>query len=114
MTKNWKYIFLMVSFFSVSSAYAQKGTPGHRAAELERYTEAKRAYKNQIKSNPTEEAYIGLGDVYLKTENPDSAAYFYNQAAARNAKSAIGMVGAGKAFLAKGNEGAAKERFDAA
>ncbi|MEJ8803585.1 tetratricopeptide repeat protein [Pontibacter sp. H249] len=111
MTKNWKYIALMATAFPATAAFAQSGDAGQKAVDLERYEEAKNYYKSQFGSKDADKAYFAIGDIYLKTEKPDSAAYFFNQALTNNKKSSIAHVGLGKLELQKGNEAAAENHF---
>ncbi|MCC9168661.1 tetratricopeptide repeat protein [Pontibacter harenae] len=114
MANNWKYILLMAAAFPAASAFAQSGDAGRRAVELERYQQAKGIYKSQLNSKNADNAYFGLGDVYLRTDKPDSAAYFFNQGIAKNNKSAINYVGLGKLALEQGNKAKAQENFSQA
>lgn len=114
MTNNWKYILLFAAGFPTAAAFAQSGDAGRRAIELENYQEAKSIYKSQLNDRKADNAYFALGDIYLKTENPDSAAYYFNQGIAKNKKSAINYVGLGKLELEKGNKAQAEKNFDQA
>ncbi|MBC5994760.1 tetratricopeptide repeat protein [Pontibacter cellulosilyticus] len=112
MTKNWKYIALMAAAFPATAAFAQSGSAGQRAVDLERYEEAKSFYKSQLGSKDADKAYFAMGDIYLKTEKPDSAAYYFNQALAQNKKSSLAHVGLGKIEIQKGNMSAAENHFE--
>ncbi|WP_114782223.1 tetratricopeptide repeat protein [Botryobacter ruber] len=114
MTKNWKYILLMAIAFPSAAAVAQNADAGRTAVELERYQEAKSIYKSRLNDKNAEDAYFALGDIYLRTGKTDSAAYYFNQALAKDSKSAINMVGLGKLELAKGNKAAAEKHFEQA
>lgn len=111
MTKNWKYVVLMAAAFPVSAAFAQSGGAGQRAVDLERYEEAKSIYKSQLGGKDADNAYFAMGDIYLKTEKLDSAAYYFNQGIAKNKKSYINFVGLGKVEMEKGNKAKAEEYF---
>ncbi|WP_299825753.1 tetratricopeptide repeat protein [uncultured Pontibacter sp.] len=111
MTKNWKYIALMAAAFPATAAFAQSGDAGQKAVDLERYEEAKAFYKSQLGSKNADKAYFAMGDIYLKTEKADSAAYYFNQALAKNSKSSIAHVGLGKLALEQGNKAGAEEHF---
>lgn len=111
MTNNWKYALLIAAMFPTAAAFAQSGNQGRRAVDLERYQEAKSVYKSQLNSKDADNAYFALGDVYLRSENVDSAAYYFNQGLAKNSKSSINMVGLGKVELAKGNKAGAEKHF---
>jgi tetratricopeptide (TPR) repeat protein len=112
MTNNWKYALLVAAMFPTAAAFAQSGNQGRRAVDLEHYQEAKSIYKSQLNSKEADNAYFALGDVYLRSENVDSAAYYFNQGLAKNSKSAINMVGLGKVELEKGNRPAAEKHFE--
>ena len=111
MTNNWKYILLMAAAFPTAAAVAQTGDAGKRAVELERYEEAKSIYKKQLNNKNADNAYYTLGDIYLKTDKPDSAAVYFNQGIAKNAKSAINHAGLGKLEMEKGNRAGAEKHF---
>ncbi|EJF10060.1 MULTISPECIES: tetratricopeptide repeat protein [Pontibacter] len=111
MTNNWKYALLVAAMFPTAAAFAQSGDQGRKAVDLGRYQEAKSIYKSQLNNKNADNAYFGLGDVYLRSENVDSAAYYFNQGLAKNSKSAINMVGLGKVEMAKGNRAGAEKHF---
>ncbi|RDV14118.1 tetratricopeptide repeat protein [Pontibacter diazotrophicus] len=112
MTRNWKYIALMAAAFPATAAVAQTGDAGRRAVDLERYEEAKSIYKGQLgNKNSADNAYFALGDIYLKTDNTDSAAYYFNQGIANNKRSYINHVGLGKLALEQGNRAKAEQAF---
>jgi tetratricopeptide (TPR) repeat protein len=115
MTKNWKYIALMAAAFPTTAALAQSGDAGRTAVQQERYEEAKSIYKRQLGDRKKgDEAYFALGDIYLRTDNPDSAAYYFNQGIAKNRKSAINHVGLGMLEMDKGNPAGAEQHFNQA
>lgn len=114
MINNWKYILAISASFTVSAGFAQTVQDVQRAIDLERYNEAKANLRRLNTSNPSEEVSFHLGDIYLKTGKPDSAMVYFNQGLAKDAKSAISMVGLGKAALMKGNTAEAERQFDAA
>ncbi|MBB6612926.1 tetratricopeptide repeat protein [Pontibacter sp. Tf4] len=114
MTNNWKYILLMATAFPTAAAFAQTGDAGKRALDLERYDEAKSIYKKQLNDKNADKAYYTLGDIYLKTEKLDSAAYYFNQGIAKNKKSAINYAGLGKLAMEQGNKAEAEKNFDQA
>lgn len=114
MTKNWKYALLITGIFSFSSAIGQTLQDGRRALEKDQYQDAKKILLKVVKANNNEINNITLGDAYLKAGQADSAIYYYNQAAAKDKKSALGMAAAGKAALVKNNLAEAETQFAAA
>lgn len=115
MTNYWKYIVLMGVAMPTTAALAQSGDAGRRAVDLERYQEAKAIYKSQLNDKKqADNAYFALGDIYLRTDKPDSAAYYFNQGISNDSKSYINHVGLGKLALAQGNQAKAEGEFDQA
>ncbi|WP_161890110.1 tetratricopeptide repeat protein [Pontibacter russatus] len=115
MTNKWKYIALMAAAFPATAAFAQTGgDAGRRAVDLERYEEAKSIYKGQLGSKDADNAYFALGDIYLRTDKPDSAAYYFNQGIAQNKRSYINYVGLGKLALMQGDNAKAEQNFSEA
>ncbi|MCX2741351.1 tetratricopeptide repeat protein [Pontibacter anaerobius] len=113
MTNNWKYIALMAAAFPATAAFAQTGDAGRKAVDLERYEEAKSIYKSQLgNKNAADNAYFALGDIYLRTEKLDSAAYYFNQGIANNKKSYINHVGLGKIAMQQGDQAKAEQHFN--
>ncbi|MBC5775944.1 tetratricopeptide repeat protein [Pontibacter sp. KCTC 32443] len=114
MTNNWKYILLMATAFPTAAAFAQTGDAGKQAVEQERYEDAKSIYKKQLNQKKADNAYYALGDIYLKTDKPDSAAYYFKQGISKNDKSAINHAGLGKVEMSKGNKAEAEKHFSQA
>jgi len=115
MTNNWKYIVLMGLAMPTTAALAQSGDAGRRAVDLERYQQAKSIYKSQLNDKKlADNAYFALGDIYLRTDKPDSAAYYFNKGISNDSKSYINQVGLGKIELQKGNQAGAEQHFDQA
>lgn len=110
--KNWKFALLITGFFSVTTAFGQSLETGKKALEMEQYQVAKKTLSKVVQANNNEINNITLGDAYLLSGKPDSAVIYYNQAAAKDAKSALGMAAAGKAALVKGNTGEAEAKFN--
>lgn len=110
-TKNWKFALLATGFFSVNAAFGQSFDAGKKALEMEQYQTAKKTLTKVVQANNNEINNITLGDAYLLSGKPDSAAIYYNAAASKDAKSALGMAAAGKAALAKGNTSDAEAKF---
>jgi len=115
MTNNWKYIVLMGIAMPTTAALAQSGDAGRRAVDLERYQQAKSIYKSQLSDKKqADNAYFALGDIYLRTDKPDSAAYYFNKGISNDSKSYINQVGLGKIEMEKGNQAAAEQHFNQA
>ena len=115
MIKNWKYILAISASFTFSTAaFAQTVQTAQRATDLERYSDATKTLRALSKGGGSDEAAFYLGDAYLKAGKTDSAAIAYNQGFAANPKSALSMVGAGKAALINGNTAEAEKQFEAA
>ncbi|WP_242923736.1 tetratricopeptide repeat protein [Pontibacter liquoris] len=115
MTNNWKYIVLMGVALPTTAALAQSGDAGRKAVDLERYQQAKSIYKAQLNNKKqADNAYFALGDIYLRTDKPDSAAYYFNQGISNDSKSYINYVGLGKLALQSGDEAKAQGYFDQA
>jgi len=115
MIKNWKYILAISASFTFSTAaLAQTVQTAQRATDLERYSDATKALRALSRAGGSDEAAFYLGDAYLKAGKTDSAAIAYTQGFTANPKSALSMVGAGKAALIKGNTAEAETQFEAA
>jgi len=115
MIKNWKYILAFSASLTFSTAaFSQSVQDAQRATDLERYGEATKNLRALTKSGGSDEAAFYLGDAYLKAGKVDSAATIYNQGLTANPKSALSMVGAGKAALINGNTAEAERQFEAA
>ncbi len=105
----------MAAAFPATAAFAQSGNAGRKAVDLERYEEAKSIYKSQLNNkNEADNAYFALGDIYLRTDKPDSAAYYFNQGISANKKSYINHVGLGKVALHQGDQAKAEQQFEEA
>jgi tetratricopeptide (TPR) repeat protein len=112
--KNWKYALLIPGMFAFSTVFGQSFETGKKAIEMEQYQVAKKTLSKVVQANNNELNNIVLGDAYLLSGKPDSAVIYYNAAASKDAKSALGMAAAGKAALAKGNTGEAESKFNEA
>jgi tetratricopeptide (TPR) repeat protein len=112
MTKNWKLtLVLIASSFFYSTASAQSLNDAQKAEEQENYEDAIRAYRKVLTSNTDDNIFFSLGNAYLQNEQVDSANYYFNQGLAKNKKSAINMVGLGKAKLVQKNTAEAEQHF---
>ncbi len=106
---------MMAAAFPATGAFAQTGNAGRQAVDLERYEEAKSIYKSQLgNKNAADNAYFALGDIYLRTEKLDSAAYYFNQGISNNKRSYINHVGLGKIALIQGDQAKAEQQFNEA
>ncbi len=114
MTNNWKYILLMATAFPTAAAFAQSQDAGKKAMDMERYEEAKSIYKKQLNNKKADNAYYTLGEIYLRTDKADSAAYYFQQGIAKNKKSAINYAGLGKLAMQNGNRAEAEKNFEQA
>ena len=113
MTKNWKLsLVLIASSFCFSTAYSQSLSDAKKAEEQENYDQAIRTYRKLLATNADENTYFALGNAYLKNEKVDSANYYFNQGLAQNRKSAINMVGLGKAKLMQKDMAGAEQHFN--
>lgn len=114
MIKNWMYFLALAASFTFSAAFSQTVKDARRSADLEKDNEAMKTLRRLNKAGANEETAFYLGDAYLRAGKPDSAAIFYNQAAAFDpkGKSPLGLVAAGKAALVQGNMAAAEEKFE--
>jgi tetratricopeptide (TPR) repeat protein len=113
-TKNWKFALLLTGFFSVNAAFGQSLETGKKALEMEQYQVAKKTLSKVVQANNNEINNITLGDAYLLSGKPDSAVIYYNQAASKDVKSALGMAAAGKAALVRNNTSEAEAKFSEA
>jgi tetratricopeptide (TPR) repeat protein len=113
MIKNWKLtLVLIASSFCFSTAYSQSLGDAKKAEEQENYDEAIRTYRKLLAGNTDDNIYFSLGNAYLQNEKVDSANYYFNQGLARNKKSAINMVGLGKAKLMQKDLAGAEQHFN--
>ncbi|WP_026461822.1 tetratricopeptide repeat protein [Adhaeribacter aquaticus] len=110
MIKNWKYILVLGASLSFTTAFGQSVKDAQRSIDLERYNEATKT----LSGINSDEASLYLGDAYLRTGKLNEATAAYAKGYAANPKSALAMVGAGKAALLKGNTAEAEGLFEAA
>jgi len=98
-----------------SAVFAQSLADAKKATDAEQYQKAKNILKNLIKSKPADaENYFYLGNVYLKTDNVDSAKLVFNQGVAADKEYALNYVGLGSIDLAHNDKVAAKANFEKA
>lgn len=103
-------LFLMAGF-----AYSQSINDARKAIEIEQYEKAK-AILSMLAQNPATaaESHYYMGDVYLKTVEPDSAKVFFDKGVAANPQFALNYVGQGKLDILNKNFDSAKPLFDKA
>ncbi|POY37084.1 hypothetical protein C3K47_08485 [Solitalea longa] len=96
-------------------AYSQSISDARKAIEVEQYEKAK-ALLAKLAQNPatTAESFYYMGDVYLKTIEPDSAQVFFDKGVAVNPQFPLNYVGQGKLEILNKHFDAAKPLFDKA
>jgi len=110
--KELKIIGLSLLLFG--STYAQDADQARKAIDAEQYQKAKTILKSLIATNADEgRNYFLLGDVYLKQNEPDSAAIYFNQGKGRKNNADLNTIGLGHIDLNNGNAAAAQAKFDA-
>jgi tetratricopeptide (TPR) repeat protein len=98
-----------------TASFAQSLADAKKAADAEQYQKASSMLKTLVSSQATKgENYFYLGEVYLKTEDVDSAKAVFSKGIAADAKYALNYVGLGHAELKANNASAAKANFDKA
>ena len=107
--KPWKQPLLaaLALMAGTTAATAQNVQKAQRALEVGRYNEARAL----LRSQDSPELIYEMGRLYQMRDMPDSAAFFFNKV---GATTPMGMVAAGRAFLAKGQVSSAEGQFDAA
>ncbi|MFM6975824.1 MAG: tetratricopeptide repeat protein [Sphingobacteriaceae bacterium] len=97
-----------------SSVWAQSLADAKKAIDAEQYQNAKIQLKGLINLLPNPENYFFLGQVYLKTDYPDSAKVTFNKGITINPAFSLNYVGLGQVDLEDNNEAAAKTNFEKA
>ncbi|MGB4773810.1 MAG: hypothetical protein WBP45_01440 [Daejeonella sp.] len=98
-----------------SAVFAQSLADAKKAIDAEQYQKGKSILKALTGSQPSNaENYFYLGNVYLKTDDIDSAKTAYNKGIEVNAKYALNYVGLGAVDIASNNAANAKVNFDKA
>lgn len=111
---NVKNLLAGITFLSVSSAYAQTVEQGLKHMELEQYESSKKVFRQLLQKDPASPEYhYYMGEVYLKSEKPDSADYFFKEGIKKKDNYALNYAGAGKVAYTS-NKTAAKQNFDKA
>jgi tetratricopeptide (TPR) repeat protein len=109
-----KNLVLAFIFFYSATSFAQTVVQGLKHMELEQYESSKKVFRSLITKEPGNvEYYYYLGEVYLKTETPDSAKYFFNEGIKMKPEQALNYAGLGKVVFA-GNPSEGKQNFDKA
>lgn len=103
-----------LSLLLFGSAYAQDSETAKKAIDAEQYHKAKTILKSLVSSSPEEgKNYFLLGDIYLKQQEADSAALYFNKGKAVKNNANFNMIGLGHIDLNSGNASAAQSKFDA-
>lgn len=108
-----KSIGIGVAFlFVASSALAQSIKDAKVAINAEQYDKAKTMLKGLVEKQATKgENYFYLGQVYLKTDNPDSAKITFQNGLQKDTKYDLNKVGLGEVALLEGDEATASRLF---
>jgi tetratricopeptide (TPR) repeat protein len=105
---------LAVAIISSSSVFAQSLADAKKAIDAEQYQKANATLKSLASSQPSAETYFHLGNLYIRTDYPDSAKAAFTKALSVDAKSPLSYVGLGTLDLDAKNAAAAKANFDKA
>lgn len=97
-----------------SAAFAQSLADAQKAIDAEQYQKATTMLKALTTSSSKPINYFYLGEVYLKTDDIDSARATFNKGIAMDAKSELNYIGLGHSELLLNNATAAKANFDKA
>jgi len=98
-----------------AATFAQSLADAKKAIDAEQYQKATSMLKTLTSSNAKEgQNYFYLGNVYLKTDDIDSARLVYTNGTTAEPKNALNFVGLGHADLLANNPTSAKTNFDKA
>lgn len=98
-----------------SAAFAQNLADAKKAIDAEQYQKASGILKSLTASQPKKgENYFYLGNVYLKTDDIDSAKVVFTNGTIAEPKFALNYVGLGNVELLNKNTSAAQAQFDKA
>ncbi len=98
-----------------AASFAQSLADAKKAIDAEQYQKASSMLKTLVSSQAKEgENYYYLGEVYLRTEEVDSAKAVFNNGITADPKFALNYVGLGHADLIANNASGAKANFDKA
>lgn len=98
-----------------TASFAQSLADAKKAMDAEQYQKAGAMLKTLVNTQGTKgENFFNLGEVYLRTDDIDSARAVFTKGIAADAKYALNYVGLGHADLKSGNPTSAKTNFDKA
>ncbi|MEE1946753.1 hypothetical protein VRU48_16635 [Pedobacter sp. KR3-3] len=98
-----------------TASFAQSLADAKKAMDAEQYQKAGAMLKTLVSTQGTKgENFFNLGEVYLRTDDIDSARAVFTKGIAADAKYALNYVGLGHADLKSGNPTSAKTNFDKA
>ena len=107
-----KSVILYLTIITANLAIAQSVNDAIGYIDNEQYGRAKTTLFNLAKSSPKPEVYYQLGNLYLKTDKPDSALIYFNKSKETDTKFALAQVGVGAALYQTGKKAEAKSTFD--
>jgi tetratricopeptide (TPR) repeat protein len=111
ITKKAINIGLALSFV-VSGSFAQSIKDAKEAMNAEQYEKAKTMLKGLVTKQASKgENYFYLGQVFLKTDNPDSAKNVFQNGVTADAKYDLNKVGLGEVALLEGDNATASRLF---
>ena len=98
-----------------TASFAQSLADAKKAMDAEQYQKAGSMVKTLVANQAKEgENYFNLGEVYLRTDDIDSARAVFTRGIAADPKYALNYVGLGHADLKSDNPTSAKTNFDKA
>lgn len=98
-----------------TASFAQSLADAKKAMDAEQYQKAGSMLKTLVSTQGTKgENFFNLGEVYLRTDDIDSARAVFTKGIAADPKYALNFVGLGHADLKSGNPTSAKTNFDKA
>ena len=98
-----------------TASFAQSLADAKKAMDAEQYQKATSMLKTLVASQAKDgDNYFSLGNVYLLTDEIDSARAAFTSGTTADPKNALNFVGLGHADLMSGNATSAKTNFDKA
>jgi Tfp pilus assembly protein PilF len=98
-----------------AASFAQSLADAKKAVDAEQYQKASSMLKTLVANQEKEGAnYFALGEVYLRTDDIDSARTVFTKGTTADPKYALNYVGLGHADLKSNNAASAKTNFDKA